>query len=406
MVLLSMGEYMRRLARNLFLAVQMAVLLFVLMVTVATVGREYGKYRMVEGFSGSRGIMVEAPFYYGAAPDEIVSGMRGIRQVLTWGRASFMPLDELDEYKAVVYPDQAIDGYTPELQSGVWLDRADKNDGCLDIVISDNSLGWKTGDTFPLGYYDASAKRHEIPVRVIGMLEEGAEIVGRNFGSAGIYHYDYRDIYSTYRFEQEQRVLIMAEREEALAAGVGATYNQEYFIVYEDGISDGAVSANERRLRRNLGHGADGTEIVSDFEEYMGNSRHEWQRNLLMYVPVFLSLLVIAGVSLANVCMLNSLEDMHQNAVFSVLGLPWRKCAVIPLVQSLFTAVLAVLLCAVLVMLVYAAGLASYVNLDVSGAFFAWSAVLLAVLCLLQYAVPYILLRRHRPADALTLSRE
>ena len=125
-----------------------------------------------------------------------------------------------------------------------------------------------------------------------------------------------------------------------------------------------------------------------------------------MYVPVFLSLLVIAWVSLANVCMLNSLEDMHQNAVFSVLGLPWRKCAVIALVQSLFTAVLAVLLCAVLVMLVYATGLSSYVYLDVSGAFFAWSAVLLAVLCLLQYAVPYILLRRYRPADALTLSRE
>ena len=50
-------------------------------------------------------------------------------------------------------------------------------------------------------------------------------------------YYDYRDIFSTYRYEQEQTVLFLTSETGAKSVNMPVTYDREHFIVYKDGIS-------------------------------------------------------------------------------------------------------------------------------------------------------------------------
>lgn len=56
---------------------------------------------------------------------------------------------------------------------------------------------------------DESGKTKNIKAEVVGVMEEGTNVIGHDFGQGQILQNDYRDIYSTYRYEQEKSVLIL-----------------------------------------------------------------------------------------------------------------------------------------------------------------------------------------------------
>ncbi len=55
-----------------------------------------------------------------------------------------------------------------------------------------------------------------------------------------------------------------------------------------------------------------------------------------MYLPVLICVLIITIISIVNVCALNMSDDLYHNAIFSLLGLPWRRCVSFSVIQSFF----------------------------------------------------------------------
>ena len=67
---------------------------------------------------------------------------------------------------------------------------------------------------------DESGKTKNIKAEVVGVMEEGTNVIGNDFGQGQILQNDYRDIYSTYRYEQEKSVLILIGEQKAKENGV------------------------------------------------------------------------------------------------------------------------------------------------------------------------------------------
>lgn len=312
MGILAISEYMRHGKRNLFIVLQIALLLFVLCVSINTVLSEYDLYRPVQKMNGKKGEYVSASGYWGETAESIVAGMKKVESVYTWASADLVTEEDKD-MKTAVYPQNVLEDFEPSLQEGRWLDGVPMEDGILPIVVSQNPYGWKKDSLIPFQYYDATGKAHDIQARVIGVLEEGARVIGRGFGQGDIYHYDYRDIFSTYRYEQEQSVLLMVGAEQADKAGIPYTFDQDHFILYQDDITEYEQEDNADILKMNLGEMAADTTTGDPLETFMKNSNHQFQGELMMYLPITICVLVITIISLVNVCTLNMADDLYQN---------------------------------------------------------------------------------------------
>lgn len=405
MGILAISEYMRHGKRNLFIVLQIALLLFVLCVSINTVLSEYDLYRPVQKMNGKKGEYVSASGYWGETAESIVAGMKKVESVYTWASAGLVTEEDKD-MKTAVYPQNVLGDFEPSLQEGRWLDGVPMEDGILPIVVSQNPYGWKKDSLIPFQYYDATGKAHDIQARVIGVLEEGARVIGRGFGQGDIYHYDYRDIFSTYRYEQEQSVLLMVGAEQADKAGIPYTFDQDHFILYQDDITEYEQEDNADILKMNLGEMAADTTTGDPLETFMKNSNHQFQGELMMYLPITICVLVITIISLVNVCTLNMADDLYHNAIFSLLGLPWKKCSVFSFIQSIFTAFLSVILFFVLLLLTVKLKLTDYLLVGLNRTSIGVLIGTLIFLCAIHYIVPYTTLCRKQPVDVLRERKE
>ena len=139
----------------------------------------------------------------------------------------------------------------------------------------------------------------------------------------------------------------------------------------------------------------------------MASSNHEMIRKVMMYLPVLLSVLIITIVSLINVCTLNMADDLYHNAVFSLLGLPWKKCSCFSLVQSLFSAFF--VCCAVFSFFLAVTAklhLENYVYVNFSVPVLVLLGGVIVLLCAIHFIVPYQILRKKQPADVLRNRKE
>lgn len=406
MGILAISEYMRHGKRNLFVVLQIALLLFVLCVSITTLLSEYDLYRPVRNMNGKKGIYVSSFGYHGETSESIAVGMKKVESVYTWASTDLVTEKEENSVTTAVYPQHVLNDFQPSLEEGQWIDEEQTEDAALPVVISQNPYGWKTGSVISFQYYDETGKKHDIQARVIGVLEEGTQVIGHDFGQGDIFHHDYRDIFSSYRYEQEQSMLVMVAEEQAKKMGIPYTFNQDHFIVYQDDITKYEQEQNSQILKNNLGMGMGDTTRDSSLETFMENSNHQIQRELMVYLPIVVCVLVITIISLINVCTLNMADDLYHNAIFSLLGLPWKQCSVFSLIQSIFSAFLSVVLFFVLLVLTVKLKLTDYLLVDLNRVSMGVLMGTLIFLCAIHYVVPYAMLSRKQPVDVLRDRKE
>lgn len=255
MGILAIGEYIKHWKRNVFVVIQISVLLLVLCVSVTMLATIFRAYKPVQHMADKKGIYVTSFGYHGVNAKDIANGMKKVESVYSWGSTTLANQDENADMITAVYPEDVLNDYAPDLSEGKWLTDADDKKGVLPVVISENSYGWRTGSMLNFQQIDESGKTKNIKAEVVGVMEEGTNVIGHDFGQGQILQNDYRDIYSTYRYEQEKSVLILIGEQKAKENGVTYTFNQDHFIVYQDDITKYEMSSNSHALKRTLGTG-------------------------------------------------------------------------------------------------------------------------------------------------------
>ena len=406
MGILAIGEYIKHWKRNVFVVIQISVLLLVLCVSVTMLATIFRAYKPVQHMADKKGIYVTSFGYHGVNAKDIANGMKKIESVYSWGSTTLANQDENADMITAVYPEDVLNDYAPDLSEGKWLTDADDKKGVLPVVISENSYGWRTGSMLNFQQIDESGKTKNIKAEVVGVMEEGTNVIGHDFGQGQVLQNDYRDIYSTYRYEQKKGVLILTGEQKAKENGVTYTFNQDHFIVYQDDITKYEMSSNSHALKRTLGTGNDGSTIDSSLQEFMKNTKHHLQKESMMYLPVLICVLIITIISIVNVCALNMSDDLYHNAIFSLLGLPWRRCVSFSVIQSFFTAFFSVVMFFALFATVQKLNLTEYLLIKLDWVTVVSMVVMLVVLCFVHWIVPYVILCRKQPVEVFRDRKE
>ena len=398
---LAASAYMKHIKRNLFIVFQISFLLLALVVTVTILSEEYNRYRPIAALNGEKGFGINAYGYHGESAEQIAQNMQKVKSVISWGYGNFNIAQDNAYCLAFSYPENLLSDYAPELQSGSWLDASQTGEDGIDIVVSANPYGWKEGSQVELNYYDENAQAHSVRAYVCGVLQEGAEIIGAGIGVSQTIHHDYRDLYSAYRYEQVEDIMILTSEEQVKKQGIPMTYNQTHFVIYDEDITKAQMAANERHLKETLGAGTENTSILYDLTEFMDNSNFEIQKKILLYVPILVCVLLVTVISLVNVCTLNLADDIPQNAVYCILGLPWRKNSLLSLIQSAITAVMSMVLACFFLLMIQRTALNAYIYARLDGLTVLSVLLILVILCLFHYLSAVWIIRRNKPVELL-----
>lgn len=402
MLSLATSAYMKYIKRNIFVVLQLTVMLIVMLVTVTMIREEYSWYRPVAEFGNNSGLAITATGYHGETKEEITKGMEKVESIMTWGFGNLMISKDEEVSNFLAYDDQLIENFKPELSSGEWLDKYSSEDEIIDIVVSENPYGWKEGNQITLAYYDANGEIHSVKANVRGVLKEGISLVGSNIGSSQLIKTDYRDLYSTYSYEQSEMVLVLMKEKQAIAQKIPMTYNQKFFVSFESDITESQIRNNEYAVKMNIGgYGASDTCIINSLDQFMKNSKHEMLRTVLVYLPIFICILCITIISIINVCTLNLADDIRQNAVFSVLGLPWKKNSLFSLIQIIITTVMSLVLAMLVILIIRQTKLNEYIYIKINLLSGSLLFVLIVAICLIYYFVASRTLRKHKPVELL-----
>ncbi|MGN0701550.1 MAG: hypothetical protein ACI4J8_11195 [Oscillospiraceae bacterium] len=130
------------------------------------------------------------------------------------------------------YDDELLSRYQPALKSGRWIS---KDSDELEIVIPEGMYGADIGDTIDFIIVQVDDPK-QVTVRVVGILKDGAEILGRE-RSREEYGDIYRLIYSPYYLEAEEGknpvFLASASALNRLYPNVNAMMDSAFFL-YDD----------------------------------------------------------------------------------------------------------------------------------------------------------------------------
>ena len=404
MWMLALSDYVKHGKRNLFIAVQMALLFFVLIVMSATLYDEFRLYQPIQSFENRQGILYRNTSAHSEQPGRLLEGVKDIDHVLTYGVTGFYQKKNTVYYPSAIYDETLLRTFRPNLSEGNWFE---ENADVLQVVISQNAQGWKTGDVISLEYTDANQKERTLQAKVIGILQEGASVFGRELGQSDDFHQDYRDLYTTYRFEQEQNTLLLFSREQIESWEVPVDYNSTYLISYREGTSNSLVSENKRQILANgekLSVSQGDISFVS-LEDFIASTKKELGRNVMMVLPVMLCILLVTLISLITVCTLNMRESYRQNAVFYLLGLDWKKSGIFAVIQSGFTLLLALVFSLLFLNFVYLLNLEDFFHVAIH-----METILVVALCalflfLISLVIPAVMVRKKQPVDVLRQER-
>lgn len=197
--------------------------------------------------------------------------------------------------------------------------------------------GADIGDTIDFLIVQVDAPK-QMSARVVGILKDGAEILGRE-RSREEYGDIYRLIYSPYYLEAEEGknpvFLASSSALNRLYPNVNAMMDSAFFL-YDD--------MTEKDLAQALRNAAQLSPVITiQLSEMNANSRAYLREQLLQLLPIVVVLLILVIVSAVSVSAISARQRLIDYAKFYILGLRWKQCAAVNFLQSL--AVSAAALC-------------------------------------------------------------
>ncbi len=183
MIKYSLKLIKRNLLINIFIALQIAVTLVMIILSVSSVMSRIGGYLPLRKVLASEGMCLFASEYYieGGQPyyyEDIENISDNIEKIYSNESISFLQIpDEKDEEKAypefVVYNRNMYELYKPQMYEGKWLSDTAGNKNYISAVVGYSSQ-YNVGDTVEI--YDSIDKIY-YPFKIVGKTAPDAEFI-------------------------------------------------------------------------------------------------------------------------------------------------------------------------------------------------------------------------------------
>ncbi len=246
----------------------------------------------------------------------------------------------------MAYTDDFLARWTPKLRTGHWL-TGDSGGNVIEAVVTCNDSEWQVGDTGELNWYEVNAEGSveqvgTSPLKIVGMLEDGEAVAGRS----ALNTQDFRLFWMPFSQDREGNAVYLLLSESQLARLAKTDKFDPLFgycmlIRYTEPVTEEQIETDYKMLARQ------GNPLnLMKMTEVRENSKAYLYTEVYKLLPVVIMLTLLVAVSSISATAISTRKRLHDYAVFSLSGLPWGRCIIINLLQSLLTAILAGILAA------------------------------------------------------------
>ncbi len=342
-----MGKTLRRnMALQLLSILQMTAVLLLSAVMVSAVCIRYQTYAPFADYFESEGLFCKfsTPAHDGDLYDLQVRITSAEELRTHISAASMLPayeittqVDDGSEYGeipyALSYDAEIIQRYQPKLKSGQWFSDSVNE---IELVISENDYGWNVGDVVTL---QVGAQETMIPVaaKVVGVLEDGAEVFGMFRSRDQSYGDIYKLTYDSFDFGAEGKPLLLfsydaiAELEPMPIQSIYSTL----LLSYPEGISSETLKQDQQTLSK---MGCAFSMLLPEMDK---NSKQYLAQQLYELLPIVVVLLILVLVSSISSSALATRRRLRDYATFYLCGMQWKQCAAVNFCQAVIAAVAA-----------------------------------------------------------------
>lgn len=382
---------------NALIILQMAAVFVILISAVSTVVSRFEYYLPLKKLLNSNGYFFDVS--QGMNPEtgnpikdtsELHDLLEGEDKII----AQYMAIADYEDFKIKGCDDGFINIFTPELESGRWFDTDRPIKDTLQVVVSKNDYGIGTGDVISLSSYNLKINDYEkVKAKVVGVLKDDAKIIFPN----RIPHKkaDYRNIYTSYKLDDEKQPLMMFRQEELLNAGTFTVLDGSLFVSYKENVAKELVEENNSRI--NSAH----TRYFYTAEEIKKNSLDYIFSQLYDLMPICICILILTLVGAASTSALSAKQQLKNYAVFYICGLKWKQCAYVNFFSALVSVLASFVLSLIAIFSAKALGILGETVID----FGIWQMLgctaVMAVYILLSIILPISIVGKNTPNQIL-----
>lgn len=391
---------------------QLSVAIIITLIMVSSVVLRFRYYEPFQDIFQSNGIYCYFPLPANAdcdgiqdsnmsiADEEIRNYIDGVKEVISCNYGPAWCVDDNGDVNAgqrfinLFYDDEIIKRYTPEIVNGRWLNTSDKAN-CIEAVVSQNEYGWKTGDVLTLGFFAEKIEDIYAQVLIVGELKENTRIPGYKNGES--LEKDCNIFYGTASFETEQMpFLLLSSNYLSAHTTISQGLFDSVMITFPEDYTKEMINEQQKNLAQY------NCIATFDLEEINKNSKKYILEQVYQLLPIILVLLVLVMVSGISSSALSVRRDMRSFAIFSILGLPWKKCGMIKLIQSLIISISSCICAGIFGIVMKLCGMSEYFAIIFEYRTVAAVVGIILFYLLISMLMPILLLGKTSPKQLLT----
>jgi hypothetical protein len=343
---------LRQLKKNKFMntliVIQLAAVMTIMWILVSMIESRMEYYKPFSEEFSSKGYLCN--FDLPISESEITSRLNGAKCEFTYSGQFYVNGQSAEGEnvpQSAVLTDKWISAYTPEMQSGSWLDNL-PNDGYLHIAVTpDNPFKLSTGDTVTV----CNIEGNERSAKVIGVTENKQYVVGYSgFSQTDLTNrYNFFDMYYTYNREVESDWGIYFAKSEIDEVEDWqddiAVYGMGFVLC--DNLSDSEISEIHTALATDFS-----PMYTEPLDEIRTNSFDYIKEQLFVLLPIAVCIFLLTLITTISVISISVSGQLKTYAVFYICGAKWRDCSLISFLYSLIICVFSALLSGVALLFV------------------------------------------------------
>lgn len=387
---IGIKEFNRRIFSNLFIALQLGAVLFIIISIASSIRSRVEFYNPIKDYLEGEGVYAKLG---GLSTEEnFREQYPQIENIL----CAYNPAFQVDSAKTdIAYSQKFAESYATKLKEGKWISEIDLNSDTIYAVVNEK-YKLEIGSTFKgyYTYYEPEDTTYTNPihiyydVEVVGIIADDTKF----FGGDGYYEDDddFRNLYGT----GEGKVLIL-NNDQLDNLGIGSTISQRKMLIqFEDGMSDEEVSQLESYIRS---HGA-----VISLEEFRDRSYMYVYHQLIQLFPILICIILLVIVSTVSISALNTKMSLHTYGIYYMLGCTWKGCLVINLIASVLVSACSTLMCGLTIQILKAMGKLQKTVINFSTYELKWCLLVVAGYIVISMLLPVLFMHSTTPKEHLT----
>lgn len=304
--------------------------------------------------------------------------------------------------QTIVYDDKIMLELTPRLSRGTQIGQGTKYDDAVEVLISENSLGYDVGDYFVIYTLDEhTGQEIQIKVVVKGVLKEGQRIFGPSTRAfAGM---TYEDLYKLNYHKQTGDNIIITTEEELSKISANLIYRNEVCIYkFEDDITPQELNSNIIKISEYEKQYGIGSSSMSYSVTDLTRGMHESYENVMLtYIPLTIGVFVLMATCIVGIIAIKTARSMKYYSILYISGMKYKDAVMLTGFEMAINCIIAVVLAVSLVTIQEKYSVIGTINCYIQGTQIGIMVIMGCVLVLFSMLMTGIILKERTPMEIL-----